>query len=270
MGIITISRGSYSMGKAVAEEVAKRLGYAVISRDLLLGASDRFHIPEYKLIRAIHDAPGTLDRFRHSKQAYLAYIRAALAEHAAKDNVVYHGLAGHLLLKDIPGVLKVRITAALEDRVSLEMQREGIGEQAARSILVSDDEQRRKWTQSLYGVDPWDSNLYDLVFRIGSLSMDGVVNFICQAAGCEGFTTSEKTLQRVKDLALACHVKAELVDDFPVAGVSCQHGNVVVYVRNKVRGGSQLHKRFETIRQKHKEIYNIEVHSEKILPSDAV
>ena len=35
MAIITISRGSFSVGKAVAEKVAVKLGYGILSRDLL-------------------------------------------------------------------------------------------------------------------------------------------------------------------------------------------------------------------------------------------
>jgi len=56
MPIITISRGSYSRGKDVAEKLAQRLGYECLSRDILLEASDEFNIPEIKLIR--RDAPG--------------------------------------------------------------------------------------------------------------------------------------------------------------------------------------------------------------------
>jgi hypothetical protein len=36
MGVITISRGSYSKGKATAEKLAQLLGYECISRDILL------------------------------------------------------------------------------------------------------------------------------------------------------------------------------------------------------------------------------------------
>ena len=63
MPIITISRGSYSMGKAVAEQVARRLDYRLISREVLLDAGSRFNIPEIKLKKAIHDAPGILERY---------------------------------------------------------------------------------------------------------------------------------------------------------------------------------------------------------------
>lgn len=270
MAIITISRGSFSMGKAVAEGVAEKLGYAVISRDLLLDASERFQIPEIRLTRAIHDAPGILERLRHSKQSYIAYIRAALAERICTDNVVYHGLAGHLLLKGIPGVLKVRITADLERRVANEVAREGISAQEARELILRDDQQRRGWTKSLHGADPWDSNLYDLVIRIDRLSVDDAVDFICRAAGSDGFRITPKELQMMKDLALACRVKAELVEEFPAVGVTCQYGNVIVYAKDKEHGSPKIQKRLELIRRQISGIYNLEIHSAGVMPQDAV
>ena len=101
MAIITISRGSYSRGKEVAEKVAKKLGYDCISRDILLDASEMFNIPEIKLVRAIEDAPSILDRFNNGKERYVAYIQAALLKYFQEDRIVYHGLAGHFFVKDI-------------------------------------------------------------------------------------------------------------------------------------------------------------------------
>jgi len=95
MSIITIARGSYSRGKEVAEKVAVALGYQCISREVLLEASELFNVPEIKPVRAIHDSPSTLDRLSYGKEKYVAYIRAALLRHIQRDNVVYHGLAGH-------------------------------------------------------------------------------------------------------------------------------------------------------------------------------
>jgi cytidylate kinase len=270
MGVITISRGSYSMGKTVAERVAEQLGYDVISRDLLLSTSERFQVPEIRLIRAIHDAPGILSRLSHSKQSYLAYIQAALTERVSRDNVVYHGLAGHLLLWQIPGVLKVRITADLETRVANEVAREGISEREAREILLEDDRQRRKWTQSLHGFDPWDSSLYDLVIRIDRLSVDDAVDFICRAATREGFCTTDKLLQTMKDRALACRIKADLVEAVPAVGVSCEYGNVIIYTKDKGHVGAALQKRLDTIRKGNSDIYNLEVHSVDSIPRESV
>ena len=175
MSIITISRGSYSRGKEVAEKLAQALGYQCLSRDILLEASERYNIPEIKLIRAIHDAPSILERFTYRKEPYVAYIRAALLHQAQKDNLVYHGLAGHFLLKGIPHVLKVRIIADLEDRVKEEMKREHISAEEARRILLMDDEERRKWSKSIYGIDTGDSGLYDLVIKIKCIKVDSAV-----------------------------------------------------------------------------------------------
>jgi cytidylate kinase len=270
MAIITISRGSFSMGKRVAEKVAGMLGYSVVSRDLLLDASERYHIPEIKLIRAIHDAPGILERFSHNKQSYLAYIRAALARRISDDNVVYHGLAGHVMLKGISGVLKVRIIADLKMRVAREMEREKISAQEARALLVKDDHQRRGWTKSIHGVDPWDSNLYDLVIRIGQLSVDDAATFICHAAESDGFRITEERLIQVKDFSIACQIKAELVEDFPFVGVVCQYGNVVVYSREREPTGGKLAQRIDRLREEIDGVFNIEIHTVDGYPEDAV
>ena len=148
MAIITISRGSYFRGKEVAEKLAQKLGYACLSREILLEASEEFNIPEIKLIRAIQDAPTILDRFFGEKEKFVAFIRAALLKHVQKDNVVYHGLFGHFFLQDIPHVLKVRIVGDLEARVADEVKREGISAAKAREILTRDDAERRKWALS--------------------------------------------------------------------------------------------------------------------------
>ena len=82
----------------------------------------------YELRRAIHDAPSMIERLGAKKQKYISYIQKTLTGMVQKDNVVYHGLAGHLLLQRIKHTLKVRVLADLDDRVSLEMQREGTDE----------------------------------------------------------------------------------------------------------------------------------------------
>ena len=88
MAIITISRGSYSKGKEIAEKTAQALGYECLSRDILIEASREFNIPEIKLVRAIHDAPNMLERLGLGKKKYIAYIRSALLKHFLNDNIV--------------------------------------------------------------------------------------------------------------------------------------------------------------------------------------
>ena len=71
MAVITISRGSYSRGKEIAEKAAAKLGYKCISRDLILSVSKEYNIPEVKLVRAIHNAPNILSRLNRKKEKYV-------------------------------------------------------------------------------------------------------------------------------------------------------------------------------------------------------
>jgi len=231
MSIITISRGSYSRGKEVAEKLAAVLGYKCLSRDILLKASEQFDIPEIKLIRAIHDAPSILDRFTFGKERYVAYLRSALLQQVQKDNVVYHGLAGHFFLQGISHVLKVRIIADFEDRVKEEMRRENISEKEAAEILKKDDNERRKWSLQLYGIDTWDANLYDMVLHIQTLRVADAVDLIRCAVAQPCFQTTPQSQQVLDDLVLAAQVKAALSEDFPTVMVSAKDGEVLVGVK---------------------------------------
>jgi cytidylate kinase len=208
MPIITISRGSYSRGKEVAEKLAQKLGYTCISRDILLEASEQFNIPEIKLIRAIHDAPSILERFTHGKERYVAYIRSTLLKHVQKDNVVYHGLAGHYFLLGISHVIKVRIMADLEDRVQEEMRREKISAEEARNILKKDDDERRRWGIQLYGVDTWDPMLYDIVLHVKSLTVDDAVDLISKATQLPHFQATPESQRLMDEMAQAAAVEA--------------------------------------------------------------
>ena len=231
MSIITISRGSYSRGKEVAEKVCQALGYECISRDIILETSEQFNIPEIKLIRAIHDSPSILDRFIGGKDRYVSFFRASLLKHVQKDNVIYHGLAGQFFLKGVPHVLKVRIIADLEDRIKEEMRRESISAEKARQILVKDDEERRKWSLYLYGIDTWDPSLYDVVIHIENMMVDDAVSIILHSVQRPCFQTTPRGQRILDDLTLSAQVEAALVKDFPKVKAQAKRGEVFVSIR---------------------------------------
>ena len=270
MPIITISRGSHSMGKAVAEKVAAKLRYYVLSRDLMLKASDKFHVSQQTLLQALHDAPGLKDRYKNTKQIYIAYVRATLLEMVAEDNVVYHGLAGHLLLKGLDHVLKIRIIANLESRVMQKMREEGISQHDARAVILKDDDQRKKWTRKIYNVDPTDNTLYDMVICIDKLSVDDAVEFICGAANTKAFHSTEACLRKTRDLSLACNVKAALVAEFPEVGITCEYGNLLLYATEKTAHNGKFKKLLTSLQQDTPGIFNLEVRSGVPAPLDAV
>jgi cytidylate kinase len=241
MPIITISRGSYSYGKEVAEKLCAKLGYKCVSREIILKASEHFNTPEIKLIRAIHDAPSILNRLTYGKERYIAFIREALLHYLQKDNVIYHGLAGHFFVQGISHALKVRINADLEDRLAEELRRrKGISAEEARKTLIKDDEERRRWSQHLYGIDTLDPSLYDLVIHIKSFSTDDAVEIISQAAMRPCFQATAESQKAIDILFRAAQVQAFLVEEIPSATVEVENGEIVVSSKDYWEEGKKL------------------------------
>lgn len=226
MSIITISRRPFSRGREVAIQVAQKLGYACIAREVLFDTAKNFNIHDAKIIRAIHDAPSFSDHFLFGRERYLAFFQATLLEILRRDNIVYHGLAGHFFIQGVSHGLKIRIITSLEERVRTLTEREAIGPKNAALIIKREDNDRRRWSQHLYGIDTWDPSLYDMVLNIAGLSVDEAVEIICQTVRLKRFQTTTESRRRLEDLALAARVKAALVETKPDIDVSAQNGHV--------------------------------------------
>jgi cytidylate kinase len=228
MSIITISRGSYSHGKEVAEKVAQRLGYHLVAREVLLEASENFNVPEAKLLSIMENAPSLLDRFTNWRERYIAYIQASILMNFQRDNVVYHGMAGHFFVKGVPHVLKVRIIADLEDRIKLVMFRDGLSRKEAVRTVKKLDEERSRWSLQLYGLETGDPSLYDLVLHIQKLSVDDAVDIICHTINLKRFQTTPEAQNLMDDLVLAAQVKTTIVDLKPEVEVTAREGMVQI------------------------------------------
>jgi len=265
MPIITVSRGSYSYGKQVAEKVAEKLGYECVSRDILIEASEEFNVPEIKLDRAIRHAPSCFEKFTFKKERYIAYIRAALLAHLAGDNVVYHGLAGHYFVTGVAHVLKVRILAEEEDRVRLVMEREGISRDKALHYLQVVDEARRQWGLQLYGIDTNNPRLYDLVLHIKKFSADDAAEVICLAAGMHCFQPTPESQKAIDDLLLAARIKAALIDHHPRANVKADGGAVYIGLEG---ASSRDREKIQQIVARFPEVKNLDLNVEPFMVPD--
>jgi cytidylate kinase len=266
MSVITISRGSFSRGKEVAEKVAQELGYECVSREVLLEASEEYHVPEIKLLRAVKDAPSFLDRFLYGKEKYVSYIQSALLRHVQKDNVVYHGFAGHFLIKDIAHVLKVRIIADLEDRIGFVMDRDGISRKDAISFLKRIDEQRRRWSRNLYGIDTADPSLYDLVLHIHNITVEDAVDIVCHTVGLKHFQTTAESQKEMDDLVLAAEVKTALISLKPDIEASAKNGKVIITTKAHESQEVVLIEEIEEITKKVPGVKEVLVRVSPVLP----
>ena len=181
-----------------------------------------------KLIHALEDIPSFFRRFQYGKASYIAYIQFTLLEHLKKDNVVYQGFMGHVFLKDIPNILKVRVISDIEDRTRIVMERDRISSDKALQLVNKLDEQRKKWSQYLYGLDPSDCNQYDLVINANQIPVETAVDTISRISNLKQFQITAEAQMAMENLALAAQIRHALLRIQYDIEVSAQNGKVFV------------------------------------------
>ncbi|MFC1980756.1 cytidylate kinase family protein [Chloroflexota bacterium] len=208
MAIITISRGTFSGGRDLAECTAKKLGYRCLPRIELHQASIQYGVSEEDLSEAISKTPGILEHLSSERACYLACLRAALVREAKDDNVVYHGLTGHFLVQGVPHILRVRVIANTEFRIKGAMERTKLNRKEALEYLRKADEKRLRWTRFLYHVDWHDPSLYDITVNLEHISLNSACEILCHAVTLDKFVTSPEWRKTMDDLVLSTEVRA--------------------------------------------------------------
>jgi len=215
MGVITISRGTKSGGILLAESIGERLGAKVLSREGLVDGDEALHAMESELREELVQRPpylyDTLDSLRN---AYMCTLRARLVEQAAEGPIVYHGHGAQILLRDLPGLLRIRVTAPMSTRLQFVMERRGGTKLEASRYIYEKDEARVKWTQFLYGVDSLTDPLYfDLVLNLQFMSIDQATDIVETAAMMPPFRWDDTHPKEIADMRTATRVKSTLLRD---------------------------------------------------------
>jgi len=213
VSIITISRGTFAGGQSLAECVAVKLGYRCVARDVLIEAAKEYGVDEEKLYKSLTEKPGLLERLTLDRIHYTAFIRAALCKEVKGDNVVYHGHGGHLLLKGVPHVLRIRVIANMEQRIKAAMDRHDCGRDDAIEYIEKVDEGRARWTKFLYHVDWQDPSLYDIVINLDHISLDSACEIVATAVGLEEFRTTPESQRIMDDLEISTDARARIAAD---------------------------------------------------------
>jgi cytidylate kinase len=171
MAVITISRQLGSLGTTLGRQVASRLGYRLVQREIINQAARIAGAPDMAL--ATIDELGLLgiEPDQDRQEAYLQAVNAVIKELAEKGDIVIVGRAGQAILADHPGALHVRVVAPLETRVRRIVQAHGVSPKAARAQIEDSDGYRAQYLQRFYGIDWQDPGLYHMVVNSGKMSL---------------------------------------------------------------------------------------------------
>jgi len=212
MGLITISRGTFGGGKAVAELLAKRLGYISVSREIVSReAAERYGIPDEQMLNSVSELPGNSGLAESEHRLNMAYFRMIILDRAVTSPTVYHSHGGHLVLSGISGFMRVRINAGIECRIKFAMEDRNIDHKSASALITAIDRKRKQWSQEVWGVEWNEPSLYDLVLNLDQLSVEGAVEIISAASKLPEFTDSLEQRQVLEDELLKAKIWLELI-----------------------------------------------------------
>ena len=234
MPIITISQDSYGRGREIAKRVAQNLGYECVGPEIIEEVSRSHGFPLSRIESALRDSPGILNHLSPKKEQYLAMFRSVLFEYMRHDNVVYHGLAGHIFLADVPNAIKVRITDDPEERARRGMLRSGISFKEAKKRLIKEDKERSRWTKQMFDKDNQNPQLYDLYLNLKNISLDTAVAVIVDMAKLSLNGNAKLMKKKLKDMALAAKIEALLLGSFPEVEALADDGDIFVRVQGSI------------------------------------
>ena len=181
MGAITISRQMSSQGDALAAEVAQRLGWRHVGRELINQAAVGAGVPDVALAELDELGIFGLRPSAAAWQAYHYQVQQIIRRLAAEGQVVIVGRGGQMVLRDCPDVLHVRVVAPFEQRVARLQETRHLPEAAAAAIIEKSMEARARYIIQSYDVVLDDPSLYHLMLNTGLLGFSPAVELVIQA-----------------------------------------------------------------------------------------
>jgi cytidylate kinase len=211
MAVITISRQYGSQGNEIATWVCRMLGYRYFDKSLMfqvaaeVGLSDAevvdYSEDNHKVISFLdrvlgRDGPrlmgmegGWKDDFAGDKRqpkaldevASIALVQSTISAACRHGNVVIVGRGGQVLLRDMPGVLHVRIEAPMDTRVQRIQAQQGVSRETAQELVAKGDEAAADYLSRFYNVDGSDVLLYHLVINADRWEPEAAAHLIVQA-----------------------------------------------------------------------------------------
>ena len=181
--LITIGRQFGSGGKAVADELGRRLGIPVYDSELITEAARKSGISEEFFHKRDEKRRALFIGMRSGMDDEVIFgIQSdVIRDLASKGSAIFVGRASDYVLRDMDCV-DVFISAPLEARVKRIMERQGLSESEAEDLIERKDRGRAEYydffTFSKWGV----ASNYDLCIDSSILGISGTAELIIEFA----------------------------------------------------------------------------------------
>ena len=231
MAVITIDGATFCHGPEVTERVAEKLQLSRLSDEKVFSAAtDLSGIAADKLSRMVYGPSSFFPSGTRDTVTAVAALRVAIVEAISPDNLVYHGLLGHLLSTGLTHVLRVCLAGTHDFRLA-EAGKLGVGNRDARRRIKVDDEARADWMDLVVGLGAWDKSMYDIFIAMQETSLDDAVDLICDHARRPVLALTGGSERALADVRRAAAVNFELAREGHDVDVVCDAARATVLIK---------------------------------------
>lgn len=209
MAVITISRQYGSGADAVAARVCDMLGYRYFDKRMIAGMASEFGMSASTIVDFSEEGykvRGFLERFRGPRvvaqyrawtedlegrrvpvteqldeEQAIRLVQGSIRAAYEGDNIVILGRGGQAILREMPGVLHVRVEAPLEARIQRIQAEESVSEQDAQKTISTRDRAAADYLRRFHDIEWSDPLLYHLVINTGRWDVDASAHVVVNA-----------------------------------------------------------------------------------------
>jgi cytidylate kinase len=239
MSLICISRFSYTSGETVAHNLASKLGYECIDKEVMRDASSQSGIPLAKLNSAINEDTTLFGISSATKKISMAHLQSALSKRLLTDKVLYHGPFGAFMIRGVSHLLKVRIYAQMDDRIATKVKRDGCSSKEAKHLIEKQDRQYRRLVADVFKTEFNNNDLFDLVINTSRMDAETAVEVIAETVNLSRYKPMTFSKRCMESQALAHRIQTIFVELDPDVEVQAEGGDVKI----KVKARGMFHKR---------------------------
>ncbi len=187
-GYITISREAGSLGNAVAERLAEKLGWQVFDKEIVEYIATTAHVRK-SVIESFDEkkqdeiktwVQAIIDSNTLSPDRYLGHLMSVIFAIAEHGRAIILGRGANFILDPKKG-LRVKIAAPHELRLVQLMHEMNLTRKEAQRYLAAHDNQRLAYIRRYFHRDADDPLFYDLVINTEFMPLQAVVDTIIAA-----------------------------------------------------------------------------------------
>ena len=216
MAVIVMTREMATLGRDVSAGLADRLGLTVLHHELVAqDIAEMSGMREGEVHRFLEGESSMLERWRIDRKRMSRFAAQEILGLAAKGNVLIRGWGAAYLLREVPHVVCVRISAPMSFRENVLMERLGSTDRTfARREIERHDAAHNGAMQSMFGIDWTDPAHYSIVLNTARVPVADCVEQIVRLVESSAARETDASRAALADQLVLARVRSALEKRF--------------------------------------------------------